>query len=64
MVVFGRKIVDTLGLSGGTMSIVRGEEAGGKKGMAGEKETVLPTLLSAVTTALEEAIVRGEFPPG
>ena len=43
------------------MSIVRGEEAGGKKGMAGEKETVLPTLLSAVTTALEEAIVRGEF---
>ena len=31
---------------------------------AGAKERPSPTLLSAVTRALEEAIVRGEFPPG
>ena len=39
------------------MSVISGERAGGK-------ERPSPTLLSAVTHALEEAIVRGEFPPG
>src|SRR5438067_1437860 len=58
------KIVDILGPSGGTMSVVKGEQAGEKQEVASEKETVSPTLLSAVTNALEEAIVRGEFPPG
>jgi DNA-binding GntR family transcriptional regulator len=46
------------------MSVVKGEEAGDKQEVAGEKEAALPTLLSAVTNALEEAIMRGEFPPG
>jgi DNA-binding GntR family transcriptional regulator len=39
------------------MSVISGERAGGK-------ERPSPTLLSAVTHALEEGIVRGEFPPG
>jgi len=30
----------------------------------GLKETVSPTVLSAVAASLEEAIVRGDFPPG
>jgi DNA-binding GntR family transcriptional regulator len=30
----------------------------------GVKEAVSPTILSAVTTGLENAIVRGDFPPG
>jgi len=46
------------------MSVVKGEQAGDKQEVATERETVSPTLLSAVTNALEEAIVRGEFLPG
>src|SRR6185437_14887757 len=57
------KIVDIRG-AGGTMSVVKGEQAGDKQEVASERETVSPTLLSAVTNALEEAIVRGEFLPG
>jgi hypothetical protein len=33
------------------MSVVEGEAAGDKQEMADEQETVLPTLLSAVTNA-------------
>src|SRR5262245_46007962 len=39
------------------MSVISGEPAGAR-------EKPSPTLLSAVTRAVEEAIVRGEFPPG
>jgi DNA-binding GntR family transcriptional regulator len=46
------------------MSVVTGEHGGGKEEATSEKGSVSPTLLSSVTTALEEAIVRGEFPPG
>jgi DNA-binding GntR family transcriptional regulator len=46
------------------MNVVKGQQAGKQQGLSGERETVPPTLLSAVTHALEEAIVRGEFPPG
>lgn len=37
------------GLSGGTMSVVKGETAGDKQEVADGQETTLPTLLSAVT---------------